>query len=92
VQAGLNDYTWNSVELSDYIEKAHSLICTDLYQNLELVQTNFAELKKIVTGWTQIDSDVFSTRTSGEMHNAKRIADIQKSKSILFFYFIYSFL
>ena len=60
INLGLHEYTWNSVELSDYIEKCHSLICSDVFQNLELLQLNHKEILNIVDNWCDLDSDVFA--------------------------------
>ena len=67
INLGLHEYTWNSVELSDYIEKCHSLICSDVFQNLELVQLNHKEILGIVDKWCELDSDVFDKHNGGEI-------------------------
>jgi hypothetical protein len=74
---GLNQFTWNSVEIPDYIENAHSIICTDVYQNLELTQTNAKEIFSIVNKWCEAETDVFKKRNSDESYTAKELEDKQ---------------
>jgi len=74
---GLNQFTWNSVEMPDYIENAHSIICTDVYQNLELTQTNAKEIFAIVNKWCEAESDVFKNRNSNKSYTAKELEEKQ---------------
>ena len=69
--------TWNSVEISDYIENAHSIICTDVYQNLEITQTNAKEIYSIVNSWIEYDSDVFKKRNRNLTNSAKSLEERQ---------------
>jgi hypothetical protein len=78
IQMGLMNYTWNSVEIPDYIENAHSIICSDVYQNLELTQTNSREIFLIVKNWCEFESDVFYKRDRGLTHKAKMLEEKQK--------------
>lgn len=77
IEQGLNDYTWNSVEIPDYIEKAHSVICTDVFQNLELTQSNMKEIHNIVSNWCATESDVFITRSDEVSYTAKMLEEKQ---------------
>jgi hypothetical protein len=69
--------TWNSVELSDYIENAHSIICTDVYQNLEITQSNAKEIYSIVNFWVAYESDVFQKRDKSTTSAAKTLEQRQ---------------
>jgi hypothetical protein len=69
--------TWNSVEISDYIENAHSIICTDVYQNLEATQTNAKEIYSIVNNWVTYESDVFQRRDHEVSSGAKALEERQ---------------
>ena len=77
VEVGLNEYTWNSVEIPDYIEKAHSVICTDVFQNLELTQSNINEIQSLVNNWCNTVSDVFTTRDVQIEYTAKMLEEKQ---------------
>lgn len=77
IELGLGEYTWNSVELPDYIERAHSIICTDVFQNLELTQSNVKEIQSIVTNWCDAKSDVFITRDLSTSYTAKMLEENQ---------------
>lgn len=74
---GLMKYTWNSVEIPDYIENAHSLICTDIYQNLELTQFNAKEIYSIVSSWCDFESDIFRNRDPTQTSNANELEEKQ---------------
>ena len=73
IELGLNEYTWNSVEIPDYLEKAHSIICTDVYQNLELIHQNSQEIFSIVNNWCETESDVFKNRDLTATRSAKQL-------------------
>ncbi len=60
-----------------YIQKAHSVVCTDVFTNLELTQSNVKEIQAIVTGWCQARSDVFITRDPAVSYSAKSLEDQQ---------------
>ncbi len=77
VDLGLTEFTWNSVELPDYIEKAHSVVCTDVFANLELTQSNIKEIHGIVTSWCDTHSDVFITRDTSVSYTAKSLEEKQ---------------
>jgi hypothetical protein len=62
IDQGLNEYTWNSVEIPDYIERAHSTICMNVYQNLEITQGCAKEIYEIVSDWCRCEADVFQGR------------------------------
>lgn len=74
----LNEYTWNSVEIPDYIEKAHTIICTDVYQNLELIHQNSQEIYSIVNSWCDKVSDVFKKR---DFNLTKTAKDLEKHQA-----------
>jgi hypothetical protein len=69
--------TWNSVEISDYIENAHSIICTDVYRNLEITQSNSKEIYSIVNDWVVYESDVFQNRDRNVSSGAKTLEERQ---------------
>lgn len=77
VEIGLNEYTWNSVEIPDYIEKAHSVICTDVFQNLELTQSNIKEIQTLANSWCNTVCDVFTSRDFHIMYTAKMLEEKQ---------------
>jgi hypothetical protein len=70
-------YTWNSVEMPDYIESAYSLICSDVYQNLELTQSNAKEIYAIVNFWCDYDSDIFKHRDLSLVSSARDLEERQ---------------
>lgn len=76
-EVGLTKCTWNSVEISDYIETAHSVICSDIYRNLEITQSNAREIYAIVSGWCDYESDVFKNRDLNETSSAKVLEEKQ---------------
>lgn len=77
IQLGLMKYTWNSVEIPDYIESAHSIISMDVFQNLELAQTNAKEIVSIVNFWCEYESDIFEKRDRLFSQSAKEIEERQ---------------
>jgi len=48
---GLNQLTWRSKDLNDFIEAASQLICTDVHVNLDIVQSNSREITEAALGW-----------------------------------------
>ena len=84
IELGINDYTWNSVEVPDYIESAYSIICNDVYQNLELTQANAKEIYTIVNNWCEYDSDVFKKRDLTTTNNAKSLEENQNKFDYVF--------
>lgn len=78
IELGLTRYTWNSVEVPDYIENAHSLICADIYRNLETTQSNARDIYSLVSGWCEYDSDIFKNRDLNvKTNSAKELEDKQ---------------
>lgn len=77
VEVGLNKCTWNSVEIPDYIETAHSLICLNIYRNLEITQSNAREIYAIVSNWCDYESDVFKKRDLNKTSSAKELEEKQ---------------
>lgn len=73
----MTKYTWNSVEIPDYIENAHSLICSDIYRNLEITQSNAREIYAIVSSWCDYESDVFKNRDLNKTSSAKELEEKQ---------------
>lgn len=80
IEKGLTEYTWNSIEIPDYIEQAYSTICIDVYQNLETIQSNFKEINQISTTWSTCELDVFENRDSKKSYTAASLEAIQKYK------------
>ena len=70
------------MEIPDYIEKAHSIICTDVFQNLELTQSNSKDIRLTVNEWSQADLDIFQTRNLNTSYTAKELESKQKYLNI----------
>ena len=65
------NFTWESIEMPDYIEKAHSIISADVFKNLELTQSNSKDAFLIVKSWCEFQADVFHNRDRNLTLNAK---------------------
>lgn len=89
IELGLEKYTWNSVEIPDYIEKAHSIVCMDVFQNLELTQSNSKDIRSTVNEWCQADLDIFQTRDLNISYNAKELESKQKYYLLIFLNYVF---
>lgn len=78
IDKGLTEYTWNSVEIPDYIEQAYLVICIDVYQNLELIKNNLDEVKKMSIEWSNYDLDIFTSRDPHKSYTAKTLESMQE--------------
>ncbi|KAK7479591.1 hypothetical protein BaRGS_00029140 [Batillaria attramentaria] len=51
LEQGLQHYTWRMKESADFIESAMSLVCLDVHQNLDIVQTGCHDIAAITISW-----------------------------------------
>ena len=72
-EQGLRDFTWRTEESADFIENASALVCVHLHRNLDIVQTNCAEIMNITLSWSLAPLDVFAAR---EPHTPLVIEDM----------------
>ncbi|CAF5062704.1 unnamed protein product, partial [Rotaria sp. Silwood1] len=59
INLGLNEITWKSLNLSDYIEQSYGLINLDAAKALDIVQNNLLSIKQIAFNWSIIQADIF---------------------------------
>lgn len=77
-EQGLQHYTWKMKESVDFIELAMSLVCLDVHQNLDTVQTNCHEIADITMSWSSGTLDVFSGREAERSYSMEELLDMQK--------------
>lgn len=77
-EQGLQQYTWKMKESADFIEQAMSLVCIDVHQNLDTVQTNCHEIAEITISWSKGTLDVFSARVADQSYSMEELLDMQK--------------
>ncbi|XP_053409232.1 uncharacterized protein LOC123561373 isoform X4 [Mercenaria mercenaria] len=76
-EQGLQEYTWKMKESADFIEQAMALVCLDVHQNLDIVQTNSHEIAEITISWSKGTLDVFSARDSGLSYSMEELLGMQ---------------
>ena len=77
----MNQLTWRSKDLGDFIEAASQLVCTDVHVHLDIVQSNCREIADMALAWCRgkIHSyKVFQKPLKGHM-NRKKIFENSKS-------------
>jgi hypothetical protein len=60
IDRGLNEITWKSLNLSDYIEETYGLINMDANLALETVQHDVSVIKDLAFNWSHIQGDIFN--------------------------------
>ncbi|CAF3502703.1 unnamed protein product [Rotaria socialis] len=60
INRGLNEITWKSIHLSDYIEQSYGLINLDAAKALEIVQHDVLLIKQLAYNWSQLQGDIFN--------------------------------
>ena len=78
LQQGLQHYTWRMKESADFIESAMSLVCLDVHQNLDIVQTNCHDIAAMTISWSQGILDVFSSRQLNMSYSMEELLEMQK--------------
>lgn len=53
LEKGLSTITWHNKDLTDFIEAASQLVCTDMYVNLDIVQSNFKQIAATAQSWSK---------------------------------------
>ena len=77
-EQGLKQYTWRTEESADFIETATALVCIDLHQNLDIVQTNCLEILDLMKSWSEGNLDIFTARNPLGSYTIKELIDRQK--------------
>jgi len=77
-EQGLAQYTWKMKESADFIEQAMALVCVDVHQNLDIVQTNCHEIAEITISWSSGTLDVFMGRVQNQSYSMEELLDMQK--------------
>ena len=65
-------------ESADFIESAMSLVCLDVHQNLDIVQTNCHDIAAMTISWSQGILDVFSSRQLNMSYSMEELLEMQK--------------
>ncbi|KAL5020323.1 hypothetical protein ScPMuIL_003215 [Solemya velum] len=78
-ELGLQQYTWKMKESTDFIEQAMALVCVDVHQNLDIVQTNSHDVAEITISWSLGTLDVFSARDQGCSYSMEELLELQRS-------------
>ncbi|GFS27875.1 dynein beta chain, flagellar outer arm [Elysia marginata] len=78
LEQGLQQYTWKMKESADFIESAMSLVCLDVHQNLDIVQTNCHEVAEMTMSWSQGTLDVFQARDKSQSYSMDQLMDLHK--------------
>lgn len=76
-EQGLQEYTWKMKESADFIEQAMALVCLDVHQNLDVVQTNSHEIAEITISWSKGLLDVFSARDALQSYSMEELLGLQ---------------
>ena len=74
---GLKEFTWKMKESVDFIEQAMALVCLDVHQNLDVVQTNSHEIAEITISWSKGTLDVFSARQQASSYSMEELLGMQ---------------
>ena len=51
IEQGTEKFTWKMKESSDFIESAMSLVCTDIFHSLKILQANCNVIMDITLSW-----------------------------------------
>ena len=70
--------------MPDYIENAYSIICSDVYSNLKLTQSNAQEVYSVVNNWCEFDSDIFKKRDLAQTNSAQSLEEKQTEFDAVF--------
>ena len=65
-------------ESADFIESAMSLVCLDVHQNLDIVQTNCHDIAEMTIAWSQGTLDVFSARDKTLSYSMEELLALHK--------------
>lgn len=65
-------------ESTDFIEQAMALVCVDVHQNLDIVQTNSHDVAEITISWSLGTLDVFSARDQGCSYSMEELLELQR--------------
>ena len=76
-EQGLQEFTWKMKESADFIEQAMALVCVDVHQNLDIVQTNSHEIAEITISWSRGTLDVFSGRDQVMSYSMEELLGMQ---------------
>ncbi|XP_070202269.1 uncharacterized protein [Littorina saxatilis] len=79
LEQGLQHYTWRMKESADFIETAMSLVCMDVHQNLDIVQTGCHDIAAMTISWSGGTLDVFHARKLTLSYSMEELLDMQKS-------------
>lgn len=72
IDRGLNEMSWKSIDLRDYIEEVYGLINMDASVALHTVQHDLSLIKDLALNWSLLHGDIFdqnqqnSSSTFGE--------------------------
>ncbi|XP_052060514.1 uncharacterized protein LOC127700861 isoform X4 [Mytilus californianus] len=77
-ESGLQQFTWKMKESGDFIEQAMALVCMDVFQNLDMVQTNCHEIAEITISWSTGMLDVFAGRAKDTSYSMEELLSMQK--------------
>ncbi|XP_075119220.1 uncharacterized protein LOC142194092 [Leptodactylus fuscus] len=75
---GINVFTWSMDESLDYTELATSYICTDLYNNFNIVMNNYRCISEITVTWCSANLDIFTRRESKRSYSVSELMTEQK--------------
>ncbi|XP_076457719.1 uncharacterized protein LOC143291635 isoform X3 [Babylonia areolata] len=78
LEQGLSRYTWRMKESADFIESAMSLVCMDVHQNLDVVQTGCHDIAAMTISWSTGTLDVFSARQPSVSNSMEELLELQK--------------
>lgn len=65
-------------ESVDFIESAMSLVCLDLHQHLDLVQSNCHEVAEITIAWSKGTLDIFRATDPNMSYSIEELLTMQK--------------
>ena len=82
LEQGLQHYTWRMKESADFIESAMSLVCMDVHQNLDTVQTGCHDIATVTISWSSGTLDVFSARRPNQSYSMEDLLHMQKYSQI----------
>ena len=78
LEQGLQHYTWRMKESADFIESAMALVCLDVHQNLDIVQTGCHDIATMTISWSSGTLDVFSSRQPNMSYSMEELLEMQK--------------
>ena len=77
-ESGLQQFTWKMKESADFIEQSMALVCFDIFQNLDLVQTNCHEVAEITISWSTGMLDIFAAREKDTSYSMEELLNMQQ--------------